>query len=38
MGQVVGKNYIWCLVIVVIFMGIGQTGAKRYGGSLKVII
>ena len=26
-GLVVGENYVWCLVIVVIFMGLG--GAKR---------
>ena len=29
-GLVVGRNYVWCLVIVVIiFMGFGQAGAKR---------
>ena len=28
-GLVVGGNYVWCLVIVVIFMGFG--GAKRWG-------
>ena len=28
-GLVVGGNYVWCLVIVVIFMGFGQAGAKR---------
>ena len=27
-GLVVGGNYIWCLVIVVMFMGFG--GAKRW--------
>ena len=31
------RNYVWCLVIVVIFMGFGQAGAKRCGGCLKVI-
>ena len=34
---VVERNYVWCLVIVVIFMGFGQAGAKRCGGCLKVI-
>ena len=34
---VLGKNYVWCLVIVVIFMRFGQAGAKRCGGCLKVI-
>ena len=29
-GLVVGGNYIWCLVIVVIF--VGSAGAKRWGG------
>ena len=29
MGLGVGGNYVWCLVIVVIFMGTG--GAKRWG-------
>ena len=28
-GPVVGENYVWFLVIVVIFMGFGQVGAKR---------
>ena len=28
---------VWCLVIVVIFMGFEQAGAKRCGGCLKVI-
>ena len=32
-GLVVGRNYVWCLVIVVIFMGFG--GAKRWGKALK---
>ena len=36
-GLVVGSNYVWCLVIVVIFIGFGQAGAKRCGGCLKVI-
>ena len=30
MGLGVGGNYVWCLVIVVIFMGTGG-GAKRWG-------
>ena len=34
-GLVVGGNYVWCLVIVVICMGCG--GVKRQG-SFKVII
>ena len=29
MGLGVGGNYVWCLVIVVIFMGTGE--AKRWG-------
>ena len=29
LGLVVGGNYVWCLVIVVIFLGFGQAGAKR---------
>ena len=33
MGLVVGVNYVWCLVIVVIFMGLG--GAKKRGETLK---
>ena len=37
MGLVVGRNYVWCLVIVAIIMGFGQAGAKRGGGCLKVI-
>ena len=39
-GLVVGRIYVWCLVIVVLFMGFGQAGAKRWGGGggcLKVI-
>ena len=36
-GLVVGRNCVSCLVIVVIFMGFGQAGAKRCGGCLKVI-
>ena len=38
MGLVVGRNYVWYLVIVVVFIGFGQAGAKRCGGCLKVII
>ena len=34
---VVGRNYVWCLAIVVILMGFGQAGAKRCGECLKVI-
>ena len=30
-GLVLGENYVWCLVIVVILMGFGQARAKRYG-------
>ena len=29
----VGGNYVWCLAIVVIFMGSGE--AKRWGDALK---
>ena len=36
-GLVVGRNYVWCLVIVLIFIGFGQAGAKRCGGCLKGI-
>ena len=36
-GPVVERIYVWCLVIVAIFMGFGQAGAKRCGGSLEVI-
>ena len=28
-GLVVGENYVWCLVLVVIFMGF--EGGKRWG-------
>ena len=37
MGLVVGRNYVWLLVIVVIFMGFGQVGAKKSGRCLKPI-
>ena len=38
MGLVVERICVlWCLVIVAIFMGFGQAGAKRCGGYLKVI-
>ena len=37
-GLVVGRNYVWCLVIVVIFMGFREAGVKRCGELLKVII
>ena len=36
-GLLVRRNYVPCLVIVVIFMGFGQAGAARCGGCLKVI-
>ena len=36
-GLVVGRNYVWCLVIFVIFMEFGQAWAKRCEGCLKVI-
>ena len=35
-GLVRGRNYAWCLVIVVMFMGLGQAGTKICGGCLKV--
>ena len=37
MGLVVERICVWCLVLVVIFMGSGQAGAKRCGESLKAI-
>ena len=30
-GLVVERIYVWCLVIVAVFMGFGHAGAKRYG-------
>ena len=36
-GLVVGRNYVWCLDIAVIFMGFEQAGAKRCGEWFKVI-
>ena len=36
-GLVVEMICVWCLIIVVIFMGFGQAGAKRCEGCLKVI-
>ena len=36
-GLVVGRDYVWCLVIIVIFMGFGKSGGKRCGGYLDVI-
>ena len=36
-GLVKEKNYVWCIVMVVIFMGFGLVRAKRCGGCLKVI-
>ena len=37
MGLVLERDYVWCLVVVVIFMRFGQVGAKRCGVCLKVI-
>ena len=37
LGLMVGGNYVWCLVIVAIFMRFGQAGAKRCGGRFNVI-
>ena len=34
-GLVLGRNYVWCLDIVVIFMRSGQEGAKKVSGMLK---
>ena len=31
---VVGENYIWYFIIVFIFMGFGQAGAKHVGDAL----
>ena len=36
LGLVVERICVWCLVIISIFMGSGQAGAKRCGGCLKV--
>ena len=36
-GLVVGRNYVWCLSIVVIFMEFGQARAKSFGVCLLVI-
>ena len=36
-GLVVGRNYVWCLAIVVIFMRFEQAGGKRCRGYLNVI-
>ena len=36
-GLVLGRNYVWCLDIVAIFMRFGQAGVKRCGECLKVI-
>ena len=33
-GLVVETICVWCLVIVAVFMGFGQAGAKRCGGCL----
>ena len=37
-GLVIERNYVWCLVTVVIFMGFGGTGARKCEGRFKVII
>ena len=37
MGTVVERNYVLCLVIIVIFMGFGQAETKRCGGYFKVM-
>ena len=34
-GLVLGRNYVWCLDIVVIFLRFGQAGAKKVWGMLK---
>ena len=36
MGLGVAGNYVWCLVVVIIFMGCGQ--AEVGGGHFKIII
>ena len=36
-GLLVRRICVWCVVIVVIFKGFRQAGAKRSGGCLKVI-
>ena len=36
-GLVVGGNYVWYLVTVVIFIGLGQAEAKRCGRRFNVI-
>ena len=36
-GLVLGRNYVWCLDIVVIFMRFGQAGVEWCGECLKVI-
>ena len=35
MGLVLGRNYVWCLDKVVIFLRFGQAGAKNVWGMLK---
>ena len=37
-GLVVGRNYVWYLVIVVMFMEFGLAGATRWGGCLNSLI
>ena len=37
MELVLERDYVWCLVIVVIFIRFGQAGPKRCGVCLKVI-
>ena len=36
-GPVVRGNYVWYIVIVVVFLGFGQAGAKWCEGGFKVI-
>ena len=33
-GLVLGRNYVWCLVIIFIFIGFGQAEKKKCGGCL----
>ena len=40
MGLVIGGNYygaLWCLVIIVMCVGLGQAEVKRCGGDFTVI-
>ena len=38
LGLVVGENYEWCLVIVVVFMRFEKAGAKKCGEAFKASI